>query len=93
MTITTITVSSMTKLPHPDADFASTSEMVTLTAVLADGDNAALCVKKLQAQADGLVDAFLTTKTARMRLQSASAKPKQATERAAEKLANKHEAF
>jgi len=86
MTITKITVSASSKLPHPNADYASMSSAVTIEASLGEEDNIVACTKKLQVQANNLVEQDLDAK----RRHVASAKPQAATEQTADKLAEKH---
>jgi hypothetical protein len=88
--VTTISVSSQCKLPHPNADFASISALVSLTAELGEGDNEAVCVKKLQAQADNLVEQHLDAKRGRMRDAAMASKAQSATAQKTAELAQKH---
>lgn len=83
---TAITVRSAQTVPHPTSDYASTSSSVEITVLLEEGENVAVSVKKLQTQANNLVEQDLESK--RQRVQAA--KPQAATEQKAAALAEKH---
>jgi len=86
MYVRKITVSAGCKLPHPNADFGSVASYVGLEAEIDEGENVAVCVKKLQIQADNLVEQHLHTKNEAMRQRA----PRVATENKAAQLAEKH---
>ena len=86
MQVRKITVSAGCKLPHPNADFGSVSSYVGLEAELDEGENVAACVKKLQIQADNLVEQHSYARSDAMRQRA----PRVATENKAAQLAEKH---
>ena len=86
MRIRSITVSSQRKLPHPNIDYANISSLVSLEAELAEEDNATACAKKLQVQADNLVEQHLEAIGERMKARRAQ----NATATTAANLAEKH---
>lgn len=96
MRVTSITVSAQCKLPHPAADFASVSALVSLTAELGEAEDVAGSVKKLQAQADTLAEQFMEAKrerlSARARDEAAAARARTATAQRTADLAAKHAA-
>jgi len=87
MQIKTISVSHQRKMPHPNVDFANYTAFVRLAADLDETDNAAACVKKLQAQAENLVDQYFDALTERSRQRS---RPEAETAKKAAALAEKH---
>lgn len=87
MQITTITVSSQRKLPHPSIDYANVSSLVSISAELGDRDDPAACAKKLQAQADTIVERHLDAVAERLRPKPRAAA---ATADTAARLAEKH---
>lgn len=97
MKITAITVSAARKLPHPDADFASLSGYVSLTATLGAKDGVGTSIVTLQQMADVQVEAWMKHATDRIRQvgreKAASSVAQQGTAKAAEKLLLKHEPF
>lgn len=90
MQVRSITVSSQRKMPHPALDFANISALISISADLAEGDNVAVCVQKLQTQADNLVEKHAETIGERMRAKASSAKAASATANKADELAAKH---
>lgn len=86
MRVTTISVSAQAKLPHPNADFASISALVSLTAELSEADDVTGCVRKLQVQADNLAERHLDEKRERLRAAHVANK----TANTASRLAEKH---
>lgn len=86
----TISVSFQRKLPHPNVDYANLSSLVSVSAELTEDDSLTDCVKKLQVQAERLVEQHLDAIAERMRQRSSSSKPQAATENKAVALAEKH---
>lgn len=56
MKVSSITVSAGRTFNHPHEQFSNLRPEVTMTAEIAEGDDAAQCTKQLQAQAEQLVE-------------------------------------
>ncbi len=94
MVISKITVSASRKIPHPAAEFASLSALVSLDADLEREDDPARCIEVLQERAEESVDRHLRKLSAniqaRERIERGAARAKAGTESKIESLISKH---
>lgn len=89
MKITTITVSSGRKIPHPAIDFANLNSYISITAELDDADqiSSASIAERLQKAADAIVEVHVEDLRER---HTPKARAEKATADTAAKLAAKH---
>lgn len=90
MKVTSITVSSGRKIPHPAVDFANLTSFVSLTASLEGEDIPGIEAENLQIIADSLVEMHIADLQQRNAPQPRLSKPAEATANTAAKLADKH---